>query len=256
MEERILELFRTRPKEILFADAIADAILHEEYEGVYPKDPAAPSASSDELQERFFAEVTRAIKHLVSSGRLMMSKSGRVGLPEAFGYILGIILINDKGYGFFRPVGGGSDRKKDVFVRKTDMKGALHRDTVLVKIKHSSRGAEAEISKIVKRATETFIGTFEGREVIPNDKKIYRSLLVTENPAGAKPGDVVMVQVTGWGDVTRAIRCRITEILGRKGDKGIDILSVAKQFGLEATFPEAVLQEAERLSEEFPLGTR
>lgn len=253
MEEKILELFRERAKDMLFADAVADAVLKEYYDGVYPMRTPDASASSEDL---FFEEVASAIKHLVASGRLMMSKSGRVGLPEAFGYMLGVILINDKGYGFFRPVGGGSDRKKDVFVRKSDMKGALHRDTVLVKVKHSFRGAEAEIVKIIKRATETFVGTFEGREIIPNDRKIYRSLVVAENLCGAKSGDVVMVRVLSWGDGTRSIRCGITEVLGRPGDKGIDILAVAKQFGLEAAFPDEVLREAEALSREMPVGSR
>lgn len=283
MEEKILELFRARIKDMLFADSVAEKILEEYYDGVYPKKridassaaskdvgcsdaafsertPSDPTSfdkiPSDKTSECFFEEVVEAIKHLVASGRLMMSKRGRIGLPEAFGYVLGTLLINDKGYGFFRPVGGGSDRKKDVFVRKSDMKGALHRDTVLVKVKHSVRGAEAEIIKIVKRATETFVGTLEGHEMIPNDRKVYRSLVVAENLCGAKNGDVVMVRVVGWGDGTRAIRCNITEILGRPGDKGIDILAIAKQFGLEAEFPPQVLAEAEALPKEMPLGSR
>lgn len=264
MEERILEVFRVRKKDVLFADAIADIILNEDYEGDIERASEAVSGGktgeSDiggaAREDRFSEEIVSAIKHLTGSGRLMMSKSGRVGLPEAFGFVLGTILINDKGYGFFRPTGGGSDRKLDVFVRKSEMKGALHRDTVLVRMRRTSRGDAAEIDRIVRRATEVFVGTFEGSEVIPNDRKVYRSLLAVENPAGAKPGDVVAARVISWNNDRRPIRCRITEVLGKPGDRGIDILAVAKQFELEADFPREVLDEAEKLSREMPLGRR
>lgn len=237
MEERILEYFKDKPKEVLFADEIAAVIAEQ--------DMLKSEADVAEMEEKLM----RSIKNLASSGRLIISKHGRVGLPSAFGLRLGEVLIGDRGYAFFRPLGAKSDRKDDVFISKSKMRGALHRDTVLVKVEKNRRGTEALIERIVRRAADTFVGTFSGSEIVPNDRKLYRKLVAASNPAGAVPGDVVSVKVVSWNDEDRPIRVDVLEVLGKVGDKGLDILTVAKQYGLEAEFPREVVEEAGALSD-------
>ncbi len=239
MEERILDYFRDKPREMLYADDIAAVIADEE------------GISSEEALAEMEGRLMKSIKNLAASGRLVISKRGRVGLPSAFGMQLGEVLINDKGYAFFRPLGAKSDRKDDVFISKSKMRGALHRDTVLVKVENNRRGSEALIERIVRRSSEIFVGTFSGLEIAPNDKKMYRRLIVASNPVGAVPGDVVSAKVVSWNNDDRPVRVEITEVLGRVGDKGLDILAVAKQFGLEARFPDLVLAEAAALPSEI-----
>lgn len=67
----------------------------------------------------------------------------------------------------------------------------------------------------------------------------------------AKDGDVVIVKITKWPDGKRKPEGVVTEILGRKGDRGIDILMIIKKLGLPEEFPTKVLNFAENISEEI-----
>ena len=68
---------------------------------------------------------------------------------------------------------------------------------------------------------------------------------------GAKHGDVVIVKITKWADKRRNPEGNYNEVLGKKGEKGIDILTIIKKHGLPEEFPEKVLKYAEGISEEI-----
>ena len=67
----------------------------------------------------------------------------------------------------------------------------------------------------------------------------------------AEDGDVVVVKITKWPERNRKPEGVITEILGKKGDRGIDILTIIKKNGLPEEFPKKVLNYAEGISEEI-----
>ena len=60
-----------------------------------------------------------------------------------------------------------------------------------------------------------------------------------------------MVKVVKWADKRRSPEGVITEVLGKKGEKGLDILTIIKKHGLPEEFPEKVLKYAEGISEEI-----
>ena len=68
---------------------------------------------------------------------------------------------------------------------------------------------------------------------------------------GANDGDVVIVEVTKWPEKRRSPEGVITEVLGQKGDKGLDILTIIKKFGLPEEFPDKVLNYADKIDEEI-----
>ncbi len=246
-KKEVLEYLQKRSDEMFFIDDIEESI----------RDLALKREDADKefiMSDAFFRQLSFDVKALTTSAELMVSKKGRIGVPEAFGLIRGKMMVNDKGYGFFRP--SGEARDKDVFVRKDKMLGAMNGDTVLVRKWHTNRGAEAEVKQIVKRAAELFIGRVSGGEIIPKDAKIYRKLLLAENKIGAKDGDIVMARPMKWTNDYRPIRCKVESVLGQQGDQGIDILEVAMQFGLYKEFPSEVVAESEALSEEIDMTGR
>ncbi len=60
-----------------------------------------------------------------------------------------------------------------------------------------------------------------------------------------------IVEITKWPEKRRSPEGVIKEVLGQKGDKGLDILTIIKKFGLPEEFPEKVLNFADKIEEEI-----
>ncbi len=68
-----------------------------------------------------------------------------------------------------------------------------------------------------------------------------------EHGMNAQDGDKVVVQITSYGSRNKSPEGRIKEVLGKSTDPGIDVLSVARSYGLPMEFPARVLQQAGRI---------
>lgn len=256
IKRAVLDVFKERQKEMLLADEVVELLLGSGFGNVRTDDP-------EEKRDALEREIIAASKELISDGKLLVTKAGRMGLPRAFGYTYGRLIVNEKGFGFFRPhmaeerkkSGRKSKGRDDVFVHTSKMLGALNNDEVLVTFRRTSRGKEACVEKIVRRAKDEFVGVFDQMRLRPDDMRLYRPIKITNNDAGAVNGEKVVVKVTNWG-TDGEIKTKVKEILGKVGDRGIDILSVAKEFGLEAEFPPEVMDEVAELSDEISLAGR
>ncbi len=104
-----------------------------------------------------FKEFVKLMVSLEDEGIVVRSKNDRYDLARELGYYKGIISIHPKGFGFVE-----IEDMDDVYVRSEDLNGALHKDTVLVKILPSSKGdsLEGEITQVLERGMTDFIGTY------------------------------------------------------------------------------------------------
>lgn len=190
--------------------------------------------------------VEEAIADLIRDGNLIQTKRGRLGHPRAFGMVLATMKMNERGFGFARV----SKEQPDFFVYEGNLGGALDMDTVLVRPFQRRGKKEAEVIRIVKRFTSRFVGVYDGFGGIdPDDPKVYCDFKIKkENSFGARKGEKVVIHVTDWNDDNdRGVYANIVEVLGKPGDVGLDILSIAKRFGLDTAFPADVIEEAQTL---------
>jgi ribonuclease R len=51
------------------------------------------------------------------------------------------------------------------------------------------------------------------------------------------------VEITRWPEKNRNAEGRIIEILGNEGEKGVDVMSIIRAYGIPYEFPDNVLQE-------------
>jgi ribonuclease R len=65
-------------------------------------------------------------------------------------------------------------------------------------------------------------------------------------------GVVVDVEITDWPSATQSPRGRVTEILGREDDFGVDVEITIRKFHLPHHFPPAVLEEAQGIPAIIP----
>jgi len=207
-----------------------------------------------DYNQRKILEAT--LKEMEKEGLVFKTKRGKYALPERLGLVRGRIDGHPKGYGFLIPEEQGI---KDIFIPISGMNGAMDGDLVLVRVIEGAEGKsqEGEVVKILKRANTTIVGTYEKNKnfgfVIPDNKKIHQDVFIPKGEdKGAKTGMKVVVRITKWPEGRRSPEGEIIEVLGYKGDPGIDVKSILRSYDIPETFPKEVLKEAEELPEEIP----
>lgn len=198
----------------------------------------------------------KVLDDLEKEGLVVKTRRKRYGIPDRMGLVTGKFQGHQKGYGFVIPENEGAD----VFVPSSYLNGAMNGDKVVVKItKMEDKGkkCEGEIIRVLERANKVVIGTFEDSTnfgfVVPEEKRIYQDIFIPkECRKNAQTGDVVVAEITEWPEKRRNPEGKIVNILGKKGEKGIDILTIIKKNNLPEEFPIKVQQYAENIPEEIP----
>lgn len=186
------------------------------------------------------------------SGEIYLKRNGKYTLPEKEGFVKGEISISSGNFGFLDINGQAS-----VFIPGAYLNTAMNGDTVLVRIlKESSdnKKREGEVYKVIKRNRDVIVGIFEHNLSFgfvrprnsPKDIYIPKKLI-----KGAKTGDLVAVKVDFWGDDERKPEGGIVSILGSPKDTEALISSLLLNEGIEEKFPNEVLQELDKIDENF-----
>lgn len=235
---------------------IREAVLELMREKTYKPISLYEIASALNISKEDIRMFEDALEDMETDGDLIRIKSNLYGLPEKMGLIVGKLQGHQKGYGFVIPENGESD----VFIPIANMYGAMHGDKVIAKVLREENGGkrrEGEIERILQRANKNIIGTYEDSRnfgfVVADDKRIHQDIFIPKNfRSGAKTGQVVMVEIISWPDGRRNPEGKVRLILGNKGDKGIDILTIIKKYGLPEEFPPKVEAFAENIADTIP----
>lgn len=144
----------------------------------------------------------------------------------------------------------------DVYVAAKHLKGALHGDVVEVKLfQPVRRRPEGEVTKIVERATEHFIGTLKKGPryayVMPDKSNMPVDIMIRlEDIKGAREEDKVVVKVVEWPDkAQRSPRGIVTLVLGKTGTTDIEMSAILLSSGFALGFTEEVEAEVANIPE-------
>jgi ribonuclease R len=235
---------------------ISERLVEFMQEQAYKPMDTAELARIFDIGKGEIKDFEKVLRSMEKEGVIVKTRTEHYGVPEKMGLIVGKMQGHQRGYGFVIP----DYEHPDVFVPPSNMNGAMHSDRVIVKVLKEEDGGkkcEGEIIRILERGNKTVLGTFEDSKsfgfVVPEDRRIYQDIFIPkELKLGAKTGQVVMVEITEWPDKRRNPEGKIIEVLGNKGDKGLDILTIIKKYQLPEEFPEKVESYAESISEEIP----
>lgn len=147
----------------------------------------------------------------------------------------------------------------DVYVAANKTNFALNGDRVEVVVfeKKNRRKPEGEITKILKRSTEYFIGSVrlfrKYAVVIPDKMNMPVDIFVDlENTKEAKDGDKVVVKITKWPNRhSHSPIGQVTTVLGETGSHDIEMKAILINNGFNLDFPEEVIAESEALATEI-----
>ncbi|MFK7780683.1 MAG: ribonuclease R [Candidatus Gracilibacteria bacterium] len=145
---------------------------------------------------------------------------------------------------------------KGFFVFSNNKNSALDGDKVRAKVKTFKGKDEAEVIKVLERKIDLIVGEYvPGKNnnfgfVVPNNPNVKNDIFVPgKYSMDAKAGDVVGVLVTAWEK--KNPEGVIKQIIGKKGDKAVDVLSLIIEGGGKISFPEKVLSYTEEISKKI-----
>ncbi|MBP2027544.1 ribonuclease R [Acetoanaerobium pronyense] len=194
------------------------------------------------------------LKEMEEEGLIYKTKKEKYGVPEKMNMYVGRLSVHPRGFGFLDI---GVEGERDIFVPANGLNGAMHGDKVIAR-KVASETAqsrvEGEVIKIIERGTTEVVGRYEGSKnfgfVVSENKRITADVFIPKKDSmDAKTGHIVVCRITKFPQKGRNPEGKIIEILGKEGEKGVDVLSIIKQNGLPEEFPKKVLREAEDISD-------
>ena len=197
------------------------------------------------------------LDELEEDGYIGRTKKGKIMSLNQMGLFVGKFVSHRKGFGF---VESDEEYTQDLFIPADNVNTAMHNDRVIAEIvtpATDDRRAEGKIIKVVKREVTEVVGLFQPSKnfgfVVPDNKKFNQDIYIPKKFfSGAKENDKVVVEITVWPSEDRKPEGKIIEVLGQKGERGVEIDSIVKSHGLPEEFPKKVLDEAEFVAVPIP----
>lgn len=203
-----------------------------------------PRAEKGDLRE--------VLNALIADGKIVVDQNGKYK-NAGEGLLKGRFSGTQRGFGFVIVEG----MEEDVFIPEVATKGALHNDTVMIRLLEDQSGPrkEGEVVEILERANGEVVGTFEKSKnfgfVIADNQKFAKDIFIPkEHTKGAVTGHKVVVKITNFGGNGKNPEGKVVEILGHINDPGVDIMSVIKANNLPTDFPDGVMRQIDKVPEE------
>jgi len=230
------------------------------------------------LERDDFPRLKRAVKLLVKAGKLAYGPSHLVcpvaekhpaamvnkpsaKKPKSSKHVVGTFRKAQGGFGFVRPEGTAATagRDADIFIPISSTGDAANGDTVRIRItdkKDRLGKISGRIIDVVERANNRFVGTYlekGGMGLVQIDGKIFTEPVYVGDPGakGAQPDDKVVLEMVRFPSHVRDGEGVIVDILGQRGQPGVDTLSIIHEFSLPGEFDEAALENARKEAEKF-----
>jgi len=200
------------------------------------------------------ATVKRLLKDLVAAGHLIQTRGNRFGLPDRMNLVVGRVQTHPRGFGFVIPDRSVDGVSGDIFIAGSNLNQAMHGDRVVARIERTRDDrAEGRIVRILERGASSIVGRFDIDEsgmgfLVPFDRRLIVDVLIADaDRSDARPGDMVVVEITRWPTPTRSPLGRVIEVLGDIDEPGVDNEIIIRKYGLPDQHSPDAVEEAKRL---------
>src|SRR5436309_1730656 len=205
----------------------------------------------------------KTLRQLERAGEIARIRKNRYVLPAEADLVTGKLSIHQVGYGFLSPETPG---EPDVFIAAENIGTAMHGDRVVARISPDTpygriKGRrEGRVIRIMESGHDTMVGTLKRSRnfyyVVPDDPRFVHDVYVhpdrdQRQQPSANVGDKVVVRLDAWESRHVNPEGEIIEVLGAASAPGVDVLAIIRKFHLRAEFPQDVLNQAERISEQI-----
>ena len=146
------------------------------------------------------------------------------------------------------------DGEADIYLPPNEMRAVLHKDRVKARIvRHDRKNRpEGRVTEIIERSSNPIIGRLLQESgvwlVAPEDKRYGQDVLIPKAATGtAKPGQIVVVQLTEPPALFGQPVGRVKEVLGEIDDPGMEIEIAVRKYGVPHEFSDEALALARTL---------
>src|SRR5467141_2703086 len=183
-------------------------------------------------------------------GQILRNRKGAILVAAKLDLVAGRVEGHPDGYGFVIPEEG-----EDLYLSPHEMRKVLHGDRVMVRESGVDRRGRKEgtIVEVIERVNHRVVGRLHGEGrflfVQPAERRISQTILIApEDAGGARPGQVVVAELTVQPDGHTQPIGRVVEVLGEAADPGIEIEIARRKHELPFKFS----ARAEALAAGFP----
>ena len=162
----------------------------------------------------------------------------------------GVVSGHRDGHGFVVR----DDGSPDIYLPPNEMRAVLHKDRVKARIVRLDRKGrpEGRVTEIVERSDSPIIGRLLQESgvwlVAPEDKRYGQDVLIPKGATGsAKPGQVVVVELTEPPALYGQPVGRVKEVLGEIDDPGMEIEIAVRKYGVPHVFSDLAMAQARAL---------
>jgi ribonuclease R len=197
----------------------------------------------------------RRLNAMERDGQLLKNRRDRYCVVDRTDLIAGRVIGHGDGFGFLRPDDGG----EDLYLSSKEMRALMHDDRALVSVRGLDRRGrrEGSLVEVLERKTHRLVGRLYHERgisfVVPDSKYVAHDILIPQEDLGdAKPGQIVVVEITEQPSRKRDPIGKIAQIIGDHLAPGMEIEVAIHSFDLPSEWPDAVLSEIAGLGESIP----
>lgn len=190
---------------------------------------------------------------LVEDG-FLKEKDGQFQLMQKSKFLEGVLQRRVGGRNYLVP----DDGSDPVSVAERNTSGALNGDRVRVVLfaRRPHAGPEGEVTEIIKRAKDTFVGTLQVKGkfayLVTPDKSDKDIFIPISSLKKGRDGEKAVVKVVEWPDTPdRNPVGKVIDILGAAGENNTEMHAILAEYGLPYSYPENVEKAADEISSEI-----
>jgi ribonuclease R len=215
------------------------------------------------IAEAEYGDFHDAVDALRRVGRVVLGSGNAVMLPQPRGEVVGTYRGNPRGFGFVVP--DEDTVHGDLFIAPGGSLDAVTGDTVQCRVMSRGKreGKQAfggQVIRIVKRGNSRFVGELRQEGGIwfvqPDGNTLHVPIMVSDVGAKAcRAGDQVVVEIVRYPSEGRPAKGVIVERLGQRGQVGVDLLSIIRQYQLPDEFSDEAMVDARAAVDSFDLDS-
>ncbi|ADL55283.1 ribonuclease R [Gallionella capsiferriformans] len=194
---------------------------------------------------------SRRLRAMERDGQIMRNRKRAICVMDKLDLVKGRVQGHPDGFGFLIPEDGSAD----MFLSEKEMHQVLNGDVVMVRQAGVDRRGrpEAKIVEVLERANNKLVGRLYEEHgiqfVVAENRRITQDILVAAGgTAGARAGQVVVLEIIKHPDKHAQPIGRIVQVLGNYADPGMEIEIALRKHDLPYEFPQDAARQAKAIS--------
>ena len=221
-----------------------------------PMDEEALAGALGLTEPRDLVALGRRLAAMERDGQLVRNRRGAYVPVDHTNLVRGRVVGHPDGFGFLIPDEGGGE---DVFIPPRQMRALMHGDRAVVRIAGVDRRGRriGEVVEVLERAVHRVVGRYFEESgigfVVPDNKRLAHDIVVPpEARGGARPGQIVVVEITEPPTFHSQPIGRVAEVVGEHMAPGMEIDIAIRAHDIPHEWPPEVLAEAAAFGETVP----